>query len=125
MSSYLGAFTTQLVRFFEDLSETYPEEREIKMGLEAVVGLKKINPKMLLELFYDYVYKPIGEAVLREDEEMVITYAKSTIQNQFNEMSSALLIFDKHWNTMTDSNRQAIWKYLKVLITLCEKAKNL
>ncbi len=125
MSSYLGAFTTQLVRFFEDLSETYPEEREIKMGLEAVVGLKKINPKMLLELFYDYVYKPIGEAVLREDEEVVITYAKSTIENQFNEMSSALLIFDKHWNTMTDSNRQAIWKYLKVLVTLCEKAKNL
>jgi hypothetical protein len=125
MSSYLGAFTTQLVRFFEDLSETYPEEREIKMALEAITGLKKINPKMLLELFYDYAYKPIGEAILREDEEVVIQYAKSTIQVQFNEMSVALMIFDKHWATMSDSNRQAIWKYLKVLITLCEKAKGM
>jgi hypothetical protein len=123
--SYLGAFTTQLVRFFEDMAETFPEEREIKMALEAVQGLKKINPKMLMELFYDYVHKGISDAVAREDEEFVIHYARSTITGQFNEMSVALMIFDKHWPTMSDANRSAIWKYLKVLCALCEKAKGI
>jgi hypothetical protein len=123
--SYLGAFTTQLVRFFEDLVETYPEEREIKMALEAVQGLKKVNPKMLLELFYEYVHMGLSEAIGREDEDYVIHYARTTISGQFNEMSAALMIFDKHWPTMTESNRSAIWKYLKVLCALCEKAKGL
>lgn len=121
--SYLGAFTTQLVRFFEELADSFPEEREIKMALEAVQGLKKINPKMLLELFYDYVHKGISEAIAREDEEFVIQYARTQISGQFNEMSTALMIFDKHWPTMSDANRSAIWKYLKVLCALCEKAK--
>jgi hypothetical protein len=123
--SFLGAFTTQLVRFFEDLVETYPEEREIKMALEAVQGLKKVNPKMLVELFYEYVYMGISEAIAREDEEFIINYARSTITGQFNEMSAALMIFDKHWPAMSDSNRAAIWKYLKVLCALCEKAKGM
>jgi len=34
--SALGAFNTQLIRFFEDLTETFPEERDIKMALEAI-----------------------------------------------------------------------------------------
>jgi hypothetical protein len=123
--SFLGAFTTQLLRFFEDLADSYPEEREIKMALEAVQGLKKVNPKMLLELFYEYVYSGISEAIAREDEEFIINYARSTITGQFNEMSAALMIFDKHWPTMADANRSAIWKYLKVLCALCEKAKGM
>ncbi len=121
----MGAFTTQLVRFFEDLAESYPEEKEIKMALEAVQGLKKVNPKMLLELFYEYVYMGISEAIAREDEEFIIHYARSTITGQFNEMSAALMIFDKHWPAMSDANRSVIWKYLKVLCALCEKVKGM
>lgn len=123
--SYLGAFNTQLIRFFEGLSDIFPEERDIKMALEAIHGLKKINPKMILELFYEHVYKPISDAIKREDEEIVIAYAKKTITSQFNEMSIALVMFDKHWTSLSDTNKENIWKYLKVLCALCEKAKDL
>jgi hypothetical protein len=123
--SFLGAFNTQLVRFFEGLTEIFPEERDIKASLEAINGLKKINPKMILELFYEHVYKPMSEAIKREDEDVVIAYAKSTISAQFNEMSVALVMFDKHWPSLSDTNRKNIWSYLKVLCVLCEKAKDL
>jgi len=33
------------------------------------------------------------------------------------------VIFDKYWSTMSQGNREAIWKYLEVLCKLCEKAK--
>lgn len=121
--SALGAFNTQLIRFFQELSETYPEERDIKLALEAIEGAKKINPRLILDLFYEHVYKELNEAVAREDEAFVIGYAKSKIAGQFNEMSPALLIFDKHWAVMTDTNRKAIWNYLKVLCLLSEKAR--
>jgi hypothetical protein len=121
----LGAFNNQLIRFFEDLVESYPEEKEIKYGLEALQGAKKINPKLILDLFYEHVYMPAHEFIENEDHESVIHFAKSKIQNEFNEMSSALIIFDRHWDTMSENNQSAIWKYLKVLCVLCAKAKGL
>jgi hypothetical protein len=123
--SLLGAFNNQLIRFFEELTESFPEEKDIKMGLEAVQGAKKINPKLILDLFYEHVYKGVHEAIEREDEVAMVKFAQSKIKNEFNEMSSALVIFDKQWFTMTENNRAAIWKYLKVLCVLCEKAKGL
>jgi hypothetical protein len=123
--SYLKAFNTKLIDFFTDLSETYPEERDIKYALEAIQGLAKINPKMILDLFYEYVYLKMGEAIKREDEEFVISVAKATVQQQYNEMHASLLIFDKYWPDMTDNNRKAIWNHMKVLVLLCEKAKGL
>ena len=121
--SALGAFNTQLIRFFQELRDTYPEERDIKMALEAIEGAKKINPKLILDLFHDYVCGQLREAIEREDEEVVIGFAKSKISAQFNEMSPALLIFDKHWPNMTVANQKAIWNYMKVLCVLCEKAR--
>ena len=121
--SLLGAFNNQLIRFFEELVETYPEEKDIRYGLEALQGAKKINPKLILDLFYDHVYREAHEMIENEDEIAVLRFAKNKVTNQFNEMSSALLIFDKHWLTMSDANRAAIWKYMKVLCVLCAKAK--
>ncbi len=121
----LGAFNNNLIRFFEDLVESYPEEKEIKYGLEALQGAKKINPKLILDLFYEHVYVPAHESIEKEDHEGVIRYAKAKIQNEFNEMSAALVIFDRHWDTMSEHNQSIIWKYLKVLCVLCEKAKGL
>lgn len=118
----LGAFNTQLLRFFKELSETYPEERDIRLAMESIEGAKKINPKMILDLFKDYVYDDLHEPIQREDEEYVVEFAKKKISSKFNEMSPALIIFDKHWNTMTEQNQKAIWNYLKVLCILCKKA---
>jgi hypothetical protein len=121
--SALGAFNNQLIRFFQELRDTFPEERDIKGALEAIEGAKKINPKLILDLFYEYVHKDLSEAISREDEVVVIEFAKSKINAQFNEMSPALLIFDKHWPNMNEANHKAIWNYLKVLCILCEKAR--
>jgi len=121
----LTAFNTNLIRFFEELLDTFPEERDIKMALEALRGVKVINPKLILDLFYEHVYREAHEMISHEDENAIITYARTKIGQQFNEMSAALVIFDKHWVTMSENNRTAIWKYLKVLCALCAKAKGL
>ena len=121
--SSLGLFNQKLINFFEDLAATFPEERDIKMALEAIQGAKKINPRLLLDMFVEYVTKPLRDPILAEDEDKVIAFAKATIQTQYNDMSPALMIFDKHWPTMSDGNRDAIWKHLKVLVLLSERAK--
>jgi hypothetical protein len=124
MTSPLGVFNNQLIRFFEDLAETFPEERDIKNALELIKLAKMSNPRIILDLFYEHVYKGLKEPIQREDADYVITYAKSKIENQFNEISPALLIFQKYWDIISESNRKSIWNYLKVLCILCERGKN-
>jgi hypothetical protein len=121
--SVLSAFTTQLINFFEDLISTFPEERDIKLALEAIKGAKKINPRLILDLFYEHVYKELSTAIANRDIMTIRTVAQQKIANQFNEMISALAIFDKHWDSMGEKNQEVIWQYLKVLSLLCEKAR--
>jgi hypothetical protein len=121
--SALSAFTTQLVNFFEELCNTFPEEKDIKMATEAIRGAKKINPRLILDLFVEHVYNDLAQAIIQRDINFIRETAQRKLATQFNEMMSALAIFDKHWDSMGTSNQEVIWKYLKVLCILCEKAR--
>lgn len=120
--SALGAFNTQLVNFFDELCNTFPEEKDIRMATEAIKGAKKINPRLLLDLFREHVYKDASSGIYQKDFQQVRSYAQKKVENQFNEMTSALALFDKHWETMGVNNQNTIWQYLNVLCLLCEKA---
>ncbi len=120
--SSLTAFTAQLVNFFDELCNTFPEEKDIKMATEAIKGAKKINPRLILDLFTEHVYNDLAPAVAKRDVVQIRQVAQQKIATQFNEMISALAIFDKHWDSMGTANQEVIWQYLKVLCILCEKA---
>ena len=122
--SALGAFTTQLVNFFEELCNTFPEEKDIKMATEAIRGAKKINPRLILDLFMEHVYNDLATAIVTRDVIAVRSAAQKKISTQFNEMISALAIFDKYWDSMGPNNQETIWQYLKVLCVLSEKARS-
>jgi hypothetical protein len=112
------------VRFLEELRDTFPEEREIKSALEIVQNARKINPRLILDMYMTHVGGPLREPILNEDTAAIIVYARSSLSTQFNETLPALAIFDRHWEGLSDMNRQAIWKYMKVLIALSDKAKS-
>jgi len=120
--SYLTAFTTQLVNFFDELCSSFPEEKEIKWATEGIKGAKKINPRLVLDLFKEHVYKDCSEAIYAKNAQLIRNIAQNKFTTQFNEMNSALSIFDKHWDTMGTVNQAAIWQYLTVLCQLSEKA---
>lgn len=122
-TSYLSAFTTQLVDFFTNLSEVIPEEKSIKMALEMVQLGKKANPRMMLELFLKYITEPLSEAINKKDLLMIQSYARLKIETEHSELAPALIIFDKYWGTLSETTQDSIWKYLKVLCVLSEKAQ--
>jgi hypothetical protein len=123
--SLLTAFTTQAVNFFENLAETIPEEKSIRGAAEAIKGAKKINPALILDLFYEHIYKDLHLAIDLKNVDMINLYGRAKIQNQFNEIMPAIMIFDKHWTTLSPTSQEAIWKYLKVLCILCERIKGI
>ena len=120
--SYLNAFTTQIINFFEELCIVFPEEKDIKMATEGLRGVKKINPRLMLDLFVDHVYKDCSTAIYEKNVAVIQQVAQAKIASQFNEMLSALSLFNKHWYTLSPKNQDIIWQYLQVLCKLAEKA---
>jgi hypothetical protein len=121
--SLLAAFCNQLIRFFEELQSTYAEEKSISMALEAIKAAKKSNPRLVLDMFHEYIYKPTNDLIMTRNDTEIIVFARKIMSSQFNELMPALMIFDKYWPEMSQTNRDVIWQYLEVLCKLCEKAR--
>ena len=122
MSTPIGAFNNQLLSFVEELAETYTEEKDLRVALDALKALKKANPKLLHSGFMEYIYPDFHGPVMDEDEDALITKAKEALNGPHKEYAFAYLIFDRHWSAMSETNKKAIWKYCKVLCILAERA---
>ena len=123
MMSVLAAFCNQMIRFFEELEASFPEEKSIVMGLEAIRAAKRANPKLILDMYHEYIYKLANDFIMTRNDTEIIKLARQVMSTQFNELMPALMIFDKYWPGMSQSNRDVIWQYLEVLCKLCEKAR--
>jgi hypothetical protein len=119
--SALSAFNNKLVEFFEDMAETYPEEKDIKSAATALKALKVMNPKMIHNTFMERVHSEFREPIMRQDEDYLVKRAHEILETQFTDMAFAFWIFDKHWKTMSDTNKKTVWNHCKVLIILAEK----
>ena len=93
------------------------------MALEAIKAAKKSNPKLIVDMFHEYIYKPANDLIATRNDTELINLAKKTMATRFNELMPALMIFDKYWPTMSQTNRDVIWQYLEVLCKLCEKVR--
>lgn len=121
MATALGAFNNQLIAFVEELAETYPEEKELRTALDALKTLKRANPKLLHTVFMDYIYPDFHAPVLAEDEITIIGKAKEVLNGEHKDYAFAYLIFDRHWSTMSEVNKKAIWNWCKVLVVLAKR----
>ena len=121
-STNLTAFNNQLISFLEDLSDTYSEEADLKKAVEALKTLKRMNPRLIHSGFMEYVYPDFSEAVKSNAIDGLIAKAKEKLHGEFADISYAYWIFDKHWSTMSETNRDHIWNYCKVLVILSERA---
>ena len=119
--SALSAFNTQLIAFFDDMSDTYPEEKDIKAAAEALKVLKKMHPKMIHTKFMEVVHAEFKEPIMQRNEDYLVKRAHEILNSQYSDMAFAFWIFDKHWKTMTEANKKHVWDYCRALIILAEK----
>jgi hypothetical protein len=117
----LGVFCDQLIAFFEDLTETYPEERDIATATSALKLLRRSNPRLIHTYFMTSVHKEFARHIMNEEDDYILRRAHDILNSQYAEINYAFWIFDKHWSSMTETNKSTIWKYMKSLILLAER----
>ncbi len=105
MATPIAAFNNQLLAFVEELAETYTEEKDLRVALDALKALKRANPKLLHTSFMEFVYPDFHEPVMAEDEGTLIGRAHAALHGEHSEFAFAYVIFDRHWSAMSEVNK--------------------
>ena len=66
-STLLKAFSGQFEEFLDDIVILFPDNREIKTSKTALCMMKQANPKMLLSVWYRYVYVKYADKIEEEN----------------------------------------------------------
>lgn len=117
----LGAFNNIIIKFIEELIETFPEENEFKVFKNGLLLLKKSNPRKVLTLFKYYSIN-FKDQIDSKDESFFLTSDTETLAE--TDDNYILKIINKlrlYWKLLSDSNKEKIWKYLTTLIKISEK----
>ena len=125
MATPVSAFNNQLTAFVEELAETYTEEKDLKTALDALKALKRANPKLLHSAFMEYIYPEFHGPVMAEDETTLIENGQRILNSEYKDYAFAYVIFNRHWSSMSEVNKKAIWNWCKVLVVLAERAASM
>jgi hypothetical protein len=117
----LSIFVKKLIEFLEELHASFPEEKELKMGLEYIIQAKSANPRLVHDYFLEYVYNTCSTFIYDNNMNGIKAITRELLSVKINQMLSVLSIFEKHWDTMEPNNQSVIWQYLKVLCKLSER----
>jgi hypothetical protein len=106
----LRKFCDHLIAFVYELAASYPDEPEL---VRAAQLAKMAPPRLLYSSFKTHIYDEFSTHILTENEEYIRQKANRP----------ELLVFTKHWSSMSEANRTCVWKHLKVLVLLAQRVR--
>jgi len=122
-SLYLKAFNEHFIHFVTDIHKVFPEDSDILYSLNALKEIRKMNPKLIMLIFNDYVVKNYRTEILSGNIDF---FLDKDYNNDMKNMKNANSIVEKINNLrdpirkMNDDNKSKTLKYLQNLIKLCD-----
>ena len=117
-------FTTQLLNLMKTLHNRFPEDKDISLGITGIEQLKAVNQKKVVDMFVLYCYKFREEVMIKDDNFFLKRDFISKDFGKDSDNSSGTQMMNNlknHWGELDASEKEAIWKYLQVLMTLSDK----
>jgi hypothetical protein len=122
--SFLTAFNNQMDNFLDDLIIVCPNETEFSMLKNAIMLVKKTNPRIIINQFNEMII-PYKEQLLLRNESFFIV---KDFHDDFTSVSSDYISkvtnkLKSIWESgLTNDDKVKIWDYFQSLISLAELA---
>ena len=123
MSNIIGAFNNHFMDFVNDMQSVFPEDVDILTAKNALLAVKKANPKMIVKIWNTFVvgkYKPEIEAgdisffINKDYSEDILTAQNSDkIMESINRLRKPIA-------NMSVENQAKTIKYIQNLTKLAE-----
>jgi hypothetical protein len=117
---YTEKFCDTIQEFLADLIKVFPEDTDMQLYHVGLKGLCMMCPEKVYREFYDSVTVPYYERIRVKDEEFFMNHDF----NDVKEVPDGVRILNKtlgYWKSLKPDDKEAVWKYLRVLCTLSKK----
>ena len=103
MANLLKVFNNHLVEFLDDVIRIFPENTDIQTGRTFIIGIKKVNPKKIIDIWKRYVNK---------DYTQDLQYTSGNVLNIINKVKIQL-------RETSNENKEKALKYVQNLCKIC------
>ncbi len=121
-TSSLTLFINQISSLNAELVDMYPNDLDIRICKNTVDTVKKLNPKIIVDTFYNHVYSYKTQIMTKNEAFFIDMNYNAVIKDDNMSIVSNL---KKYWSSMSDETKECMWQYFSVLIVLCEKCKGI
>jgi hypothetical protein len=112
-------FNNKLTEMVTELTTAFPDVSDLRLlhaGLSVMIGMSPQQPR---EIFHQYVAVPYGEHVLNRNEQFLLSQDYKEVENLAVDVVGHIRDL---WHRMSTEEKNAVWKYLQVLLMLNKRA---
>ena len=117
---YTKVFNMKVKEMARDLILVFPEDEDLRFLTSAMNIATMQDEHMMVSLFYTNVTKKYGQGILNRDE----TFFLEKDYEELSNSSWSMKLVEKlkfYWTKLDTENKEAMWKYMHVLVALSEK----
>lgn len=121
---YFDLFNSKAEEFIKELTTSFPDIKQFQTFRSGFSLLKNLDNKKPQDIFNTYVYIEYKDYILQRNEDFFLhnlVEFESTRKDQWLEFIANIRNI---WKTLDEDNKDVIWKYFQVLVTLNEKCVN-
>lgn len=121
MKQCVQTFNDQFEELLEDIERIFPNDIEISSASKSLKRLRKINPKIIIRVFYDFVDKPYGAYIHSNNFKYFLEkdYSSDVGGSMFgNEILAKIAVIKNPISNMSDDQQNTVLKYFQNLCNL-------
>jgi len=115
----MDAFFTQFHAFLGELARVFPDDPDFP-AYDTALGLMKMgNPALVLSEFTKHVI-PFETMIREKNSDFFLKHDFSEFDPD-NTMDPIIKKLKGYWEGMSDTNKDAIWKYILLLVDISKR----
>ena len=114
------AFNTHFIEFVDDIKNYFSENMEIQTTATTLRTAKKVNPKLIIGVWYDNIVKKYDDKIEKGDISFFVTKEYSDDVNGNNTILNGIDRIRKPVQEMPAAEQEKAMKYVQNLTKLCK-----
>jgi hypothetical protein len=110
-----------LDEFLKDLTNTFPDLKDIKLLRNGVNIAKVADMKLPQQVFDQTVALKYEKQILEKDENFFMNEDYTEVLSTHGVDFNLVPQLKEVWTSLDESNKDAVWKYMQVLVLLNKK----
>jgi hypothetical protein len=119
--NYLEKFNQTFVEFVDDLCIAYPNDGEFQMCKMVLGTTLAMNERLVHKFFITKIIPAFEQKILARDDEFFQNKDYSQYSAKIAGAADLIAKIKNMWGDMLPENKEAIWRYLRVLIALAKR----